>query len=310
MSGNADEAVNDLSTVRDFIRWATSRFEETGLFYGHGTDNAWDEASGLVLHTLHLPWDVSRDALDARLTRSERKRVADVIRRRVKDRVPAAYLTSEAWFAGLQFYVDDRVLVPRSPIAELIEKGYEPWLPPGCGGRVLDLCTGSGCIGIATAMVLPEARVDLADISADALEVAGTNVRRHGLEDRVETLQGDLFAAVKGRSYELIVCNPPYVDAIEIAGMPDEFRHEPALGLAGGEDGLDIVRRILADAPDFLDDEGLLIVEVGESSGSLISAFPEVPFFWFEFERGGHGVFMLTARQLRQHREAFAMAEA
>ncbi len=289
---------SNLSSIRDFLRWATSRFNEAGLSYGHGTDSSWDEAVALVLSALHLSHDVDRSVLDARLTQTERDKVCELIERRVSERVPVPYLTHEAWFAGLSFYVDERVLVPRSPIAELIEHQFQPWVDPDQVQTILDLCTGSGCIAIACAKAFPDSEVHASDISTDALAVAKINVLRHEVEDQVILHHADIFTDVPELKYDIIVSNPPYVDAAEMAALPAEYHHEPRLGLAAGEDGLDIALKILKQARHYLSPHGILVVEVGNSEHALIEAFPDVPFTWLEFQRGGGGVFLLTAEQL------------
>ncbi len=294
----------DLRSLRDFIRWGASRFNAAGLVFGHGTDNAIDEAVALVLHALHLPYELHPDWFDGRLTPAERTAVTELLERRIRDHKPAAYLTHEARFAGLDFYVDERVLVPRSPIAELIEAGFSPWLS-GEPARILDLCTGSGCIAIACAYRFPEAEVDATDISADALAVAAVNRERHHLEHRLRLIEADVYNGLDGAGYDLIVCNPPYVDAADMAALPAEYLAEPALGLAAGDDGLDLVRRILAGAAARLSPEGVIIVEVGNSAPALAAAYPQVSFLWLDFERGGDGVFLLNAEEVRLHRALF-----
>ncbi|WP_447591507.1 50S ribosomal protein L3 N(5)-glutamine methyltransferase [Aquipseudomonas campi] len=293
-----------LRTLRDHIRWAVSRFHSEQLFFGHGTDNAWDDARQLVLGALSLPWEIADSYLDCRLEDDEREHLQTLLKRRIEERVPTAYLLGEAWFCGLPFIVDERVLVPRSPIAELIDAQFNPWLMAE-PARILDLCTGSGCIGIACAYAFPQAEVVLGDLSFEALEVANRNIERHGLEDRVYTVQGDGFAGLPGQRFDLIVSNPPYVDAEDFADMPAEYHHEPELGLACGDDGLDLVRRMLAEAADHLTEMGVLIVEVGNSQVHVESLYPEVDFTWLDFEQGGHGVFLLAAKQCRDHQELF-----
>ncbi|HHM06531.1 MAG TPA: 50S ribosomal protein L3 N(5)-glutamine methyltransferase [Gammaproteobacteria bacterium] len=304
MSVGSHDVLSELHTLSDFIRWGASRFNEAGLHFGHGTDNAVDEALVLVLHAVHLPPGQPAELLACRLTHSEKEAVLALLERRLKERLPAPYLTHEAWFAGLSFYVDERVLVPRSPLAELIEQGFAPWVS-GPVRRVLDLGTGSACLAIAAALALPEAEVDAVDISADALAVARINIQRHQLTERVQAIQSDLFAALAGRRYELIISNPPYVGAASMAALPAEHRREPALALASGEDGLSHTRRLLRAAADYLSEEGVLIVEVGESDEALAAACPQVPFTWLEFERGGHGVFLLRRDELVRCRDLF-----
>ena len=294
-----------LSSLRDWIRWGASRFNEAGLHFGHGTDNALDEALALVLHALHLDHSLDPAYLDARLTPAEQQAVFELLKKRVATRMPAAYLTGRAWFAGLEFEVTPAVLVPRSPIAELIEANFEPWLENQENPRILDLCTGSGCIAIACAHHLPGARVDASDISAEALAAARRNLERHGLEDVVQLHQADLFDGLPPARYDLIVSNPPYVGRAELESLPEEYHHEPRLGLAAGEEGLDLVLRILAQGADWLAPGGIMVVEVGNSMETLAAKLPEVPFLWLDFQRGGHGVFLLTAEQLEQYRPQF-----
>ena len=298
--------MQNLRTVNDLIRWGASRFGDAGLHFGHGTDNAVDEAAHLTLHALHLPMNLPPSLYHAALTDDEVQRVVALLERRITERKPAAYLTGDAWFCGLPFHVDERVLIPRSPIAELIGDRFEPWLDPDGVDRILDLCTGSGCIAVACAHAFPEGLVDASDVSDDALAVAHRNVDRHRVADRVTLKRSDLFAAHAGDVYDLIVANPPYVDAAEMDALPDEFRHEPTLGLTAGGDGLDVVLRILHDAPDHLTEHGVLVCEVGASAPALDDLLPELPLSWVEFERGGDGVFVIDAAGLRAHRDSVA----
>ena len=288
---------SDLITVRDWVRWGASRFTEAKLYFGHGTDNAWDEALVLVLWSIHQPWDQLEHIIDARLTESEKQKIEQLFNRRVDERIPAAYLTGEAWFAGLKFAVNEDVLVPRSPIAELIQNGFEPWLAQ-YPTRILDLCTGSGCIGVACALYFEDAQVDLSDISEKALSVAGRNIEAYSLQERVTPICSDGLDNLGGRKYDLIVSNPPYVDLEDLTSMPDEYHAEPEIGLGSGTDGLDFTRRLLEQAADHLTENGLLVVEVGNSFVALEEAYPEVSFMWPELENGGHGVFVLTRDQL------------
>lgn len=292
---------SELRTILDFIRWGASRFREAELTFAHGMASPIDEAAYLVLHTLHLPIDTPSLYFPSQLTSTERDAVAAIIEERITTRKPAAYLTNEAWFAGLPFYVDERVLVPRSPLAEWIEKQFMPWLDPDQVTRVLDLCTGSGCIGIACSYAFPNAEVDLSDISPDALEVAHINIERHGMEGHVAAIESNLFENLQNQRYDLIISNPPYVDAEDMAQLTPEFQHEPALGLAAGEDGLAIVHTILAEAGQHLTEQGILVVEVGNSQAALMNAYPDLDFHWLEFERGGGGIFLLTAEQLQHY---------
>jgi ribosomal protein L3 glutamine methyltransferase len=292
------EALQEFVTVRDWLRYAVSQFQSAGLVYGHGTQDAYDEAAYLILHTLHLPLDRLEPFLDARLLTGERIDVARVLRRRVEERIPAAYLTHEAWLGDFRFYVDERVIVPRSYFAELLEEALAPWIPdPERIASALDLCTGSGCLAIVMAHAFPRARIDAADLSADALEVARRNVADYGLGERVELVRSDLFGALGGRRYDLIVSNPPYVTGPAMRALPAEYRHEPAMALAAGEDGLDAVRRILADAPRHLTPGGILAVEVGHNRAIVEAAFPALPFTWLESRSGTGMVFLISGDQ-------------
>lgn len=295
-----------LLTIADFIRYSFSQMNREQLYFGHGTDNSWDESVSLVLQLLDLPWDFSKDMWHCRLTSEETQRILAGLEKRIGQRIPLPYITQQAWFCGYRFYVDERVLVPRSPIAELIENNFAPWAgfeqqPPLA---ILDLCTGSGCIGIACALQYEEAEVDLVDISEEALAVAERNIGDYDLHDRVNLIKSDGFEALGNEhfgKYDLIVSNPPYVDESDFQSMPAEFKAEPVLGLVSGKDGLDLVRNILAQAADYLSEDGLLVVEVGNSWVALEEAYPDFPFTWVDFEFGGHGVFVMRAEELRNY---------
>ncbi|OAI12313.1 ribosomal protein L3 N(5)-glutamine methyltransferase [Methylomonas koyamae] len=308
MTITGPDVITTLSSIRDYIRWAASRFAEHKVFLGHGTVTPLDEAAAIVLHTLHQPYDLADSYLDSVLTLAERQQVAELVERRIVERKPSAYLTHEALFAGLSFYVDERVLVPRSPIAELIAERFEPWVDETQVFNILDLCTGSACIAIACAYAFPEAQVDAVELSDAALAVARINVDKHQLAEQVELYQSDLFEKLPAKPYDIIVSNPPYVAIAEWESLPPEFHAEPALGFKGGEHGLDLVLRILADAEGYLAEHGILVVEVGSSAQTLQDMFPEVPFHWLEFERGGDGVFLLTAAQVSAYHQLFTNA--
>jgi len=297
--------MNQPSTPRDAVHWAADQFEQAELFYGHGTDNALDEAAFLIAHALQVPWDFAGLDVDGPLTHSQWQSIQDIVAQRMSQRIPAPYLTHEAWFAGIPFYIDARVLVPRSPMAELILDQFQPWIELRRLRNVLDMGTGSGCIAIATALNLPWVKVDATDVSAEALAVAQLNIDKHAVSDRVYLIQSDLFEQLPKKFYDVIISNPPYVDAHDMSMLPNEFQHEPALGLTAGDDGLDCVRRILHHAADYLQPHGILIVEVGNSAEALEMAYPEVPFTWLEFEHGDDGVFLLDAQQLKKYRQHF-----
>ena len=308
MQDSSTQVIDTLTTIRDYIRWAASRFTDAQVYFGHGSLTAIDEAAGLILHTLHLPYNVSPFYLEAVLTYPERQALIDIVERRVNERKPAAYLTHEAIFAGLSFYVDERVLVPRSPIAELIEQRFAPWVDEDQVDNILDLCTGSGCIAIACAYAFPTAAVDAVDLSSEALAVAEMNVAKHQAEDSVALYQSDLFAGLPGNQYDIIVSNPPYVAVAEWESLPPEYHAEPEIGFTGGKTGLDIVLRILAEANRYLTEHGILVVEVGSSAQTLQDTFPDIPFYWLDFERGGDGVFLLTGEQLALYHDQFIAA--
>ena len=296
--------VEDLATIQDMMRWAYSYFNASDLYYGHGYDNAWDEAQQLVLAALYLPADVPEAMYQSRLTLVEKERVIRLIETRLGTRQPVAYLTNSAWFCGSEFYVDERTIVPRSPIGELIMQKFAGLIDHE-PKRILDMCTGSGCIAIACAQQFLEAEVDAVDLSLDALDVAQINIERHGLAERVFPISSDLFNDIPKDKYDLIVTNPPYVDEEDLDDMPQEFHFEPEMSLGSGADGLDITKRILAQAADYLTDNGVLVCEVGNSMVHLIEQFPTVPFNWIEFKNGGLGVFSLTRAQLVEYRHLF-----
>jgi ribosomal protein L3 glutamine methyltransferase len=294
-----EQAHQELFTLRDLLRFAVSRFNEANLNFGHGSDNAWDEAVYLLLHTLYLPPDRLEPFLDARLTCDERAAVLRVIERRVTERLPAAYLTNEAWLGENRFYVDERVIVPRSFIAELLQEQLTPWVAdPWAIGTVLDLCTGSGCLAILAARAFPAAQIDAVDISTDALAVAKDNVADYGLQSRIRLLQSDLFSSTAHQRYDVIISNPPYVNAESMAALPEEYRREPELALASGEDGLDLVRSMLQEAHAHLNPGGLLIVEIGHNHDALEAAFPNTPFTWLDTNAGDQYVFLLHREEL------------
>jgi ribosomal protein L3 glutamine methyltransferase len=302
---NIRAIASELHTIRDLVRWGVSQFNKAGLCFAHGMPNALDEAVYLCLSTLHLPPDLTDDYFDCRLTHDEKRAVLENYRVRLNKRKPAAYITHEAWFAGLSFYVDERVLIPRSPIAELIEQQFSPWIDADSVEHVLDLCTGSGCIAIACAYAFDQAEIVASDISTDALDVAAINRSNHGLEQRLQLLESDLFNNIPQQPFDIIVSNPPYVSAQEMTELDKEFSYEPGKGLRAGETGMDIVVPVLQQAGRYLADDGILVVEVGFSMPALVALLPEVPFTWLEFAHGGEGVFLLTAEQVHACQQMF-----
>lgn len=297
---DARALADGLYTVRDLIRYGVSRFTEAKLFFGHGSDNAWDEAVYLVLHALSLPPDQLEPFLDARLLLDERERAIHLIHRRCESRVPAPYLTQESWLQGYRFFVDPRVIVPRSPIAELLVQQLHPWIhDPASIESVLDMCTGSGCLAIIAAHAFPHAQVDAVDVSSEALEVAAINIKEHGLEDRVALIHGNLFASIPdGCRYDLIICNPPYVNSLSMSQLPAEYQHEPHQALAGGTDGMDLVREILRQAPDYMTDQGCLVLEIGHEIEHFESAFPEIVPIWLDAGESSEQILLLHRDQL------------
>lgn len=295
-------ALRDLQSIQDFIRWTYSRFRKSDIFYGHGTDNAWDEAVQLVLGALSLPLDFPVEHLTSRLTNDEKKRILKFVDRRIKDREPLPYILGEAWFMGLPFKVTKDTLIPRSPIMALLENEFQPWLQQ-YPLHILDMCTGSGCLGIAAALTFEDAQVDITDISDAALAVANDNIQMHEVQDRVHAIHSDQFSHLAGKQYDLIICNPPYVDAQDYETAPAEFHNEPELALTSGADGLDFTHRFLAKAADYLHDHGIVVYEVGNSEIALQEAYPDTPFMWVELENGGNGVFVLTKDELQNLRQ-------
>lgn len=288
-------------SIIDFLRFGLTCLNKSDIYYGHGTDNAYDEVYALILGSLSLPFDIAENWLQASLSEDEKTLLAQRLQRRIEDRVPVPYLTHKAYFCGLPFYVDERVLIPRSPLGEWIERQFVPWIEPEGIHHILDLCTGSACIAIACCYAFPGAKVDAVDISKDALKVAQINQKQHELHDQLTLIESNLFENVPVQAYDIIVSNPPYVCHDEMKTLPEEYRHEPVLALEASSNGLAIVDQILEKAAAYLSENGVLIVEVGNSEAALVEAYPDVPFTWLEFERGGQGVFLLTRQQLVEH---------
>lgn len=289
----------ELLSIRDWLRFTVSRFEEAEIFFGHGTDNSYDEAVWLVMSALHIPLDTIENFLDARITEQERKYLSSLIERRITERTPTAYLLQEAWLQGFKFYVDERVIVPRSFIAELLQNDLNPWIEfPEMIESAADICTGSGCLGVLLANSFPNATIDVIDISPDAIDVANINIANYGLQDQITAIESDMFTAIKGRTYDLIISNPPYVDAPSMAQLPTEYQREPQLALGSGHDGLDHTHTILREAAKHLNDNGILIVEIGHNRDALLQAYPEVQFVWLEVSSGDEFVFLLSKNQL------------
>lgn len=298
------QAMPNWKTVAECLQWAEAEFTQAQLWFGHGTTNAWDEAVYLVLHALQLPPTTGNEILSRELTEAERQAIQQLFERRLSQHIPAPYLTKQAWFASLNFYVDERVLIPRSSLGELIEQQFEPWLPAE-PKTILEIGTGSGCIAIACAHYFPEAKMTATDISSDALAVAKINIDKHQMQERVKLIQADVWQGLPNKKYDLIVSNPPYVSLKEMSDLPKEYRHEPTIALLADQNGLAIVINILQKAADYLTDDGVLVVEVGNSDGVLQAKFPQVPFMWLEFEESEGGVFLLTAAELNKYQQDF-----
>ena len=301
MTDSYSVALQDFKSIIDFLRFGFSEANANDLYYGHGTDNAWDDIVALVFGSLSLPLDLDPILLYGRLTAAEKTRLGQQLHRRIQDHVPVPYLTNKAYFCDLEFYVDERVLIPRSPIAELINQQFSPWIYDTKVHKILDLCTGSGCIAIACGYAFPDAEIDAVDISPDALAVAAINSNNHGMQDSLMLIESDCFEAVPPTRYDIIVSNPPYVGHDEMQTLPHEYMHEPTLALETSNNGLAIVEKILRTAQNYLSEHGILVVEVGNSEEALVEAYPDVPFTWLDFERGGHGVFLLTYQQLKDN---------
>ena len=294
-----NQITTELHTIRDWLRYAVSQFEASDIFYGHGTDNAYDEAVWLIMSALYLPMDTLNNFLDARLAASERIKLASFIDQRITQHTPTAYLLKEAWLQGLKFYVDERVLIPRSFIAELLNTDLSPWIEfPEMIESAADICTGSGCLGVLLASVFPNAAVDVIDISQDAIDVANINIANYGLEAQVTAIKSDMFSALSGKKYDVIISNPPYVDAPSMAALPAEYQNEPQLALGSGVAGLDHTHTILREAANYLNDDGILIVEIGHNRDALEDAYPNIIFNWLEVSSGTEFVFLLTKSQL------------
>lgn len=291
----------ELFTIRDWLRFTVSQFEASNIFYGHGTSNSYDEAVWLVMSALHLPHESLDNFLDAVITENERKHLAHLVEQRITKHTPTAYLLREAWLHGFKFYVDERVLVPRSFIAELLQESLSPWIGyPEMVESAADICTGSGCLGVLLAHAFPSAAIDVIDISLDAIAVSNINIANYGLEDQVTAIQSDMFTALKGKTYDLIISNPPYVDASSMRQLPAEYRNEPQLALGSGHDGLDHTHTLLKEAAQYLNDGGFLVVEIGHNRDALLAAYPDLAFIWLEVPAGNEFVFLLSKEQLLQ----------